>query len=211
MRTTNEPVRSPWGIAFSGFGLVFLLVLTVAIAPIAVKVWAFDVAPVSVKLLLPLGAALVLVGGLCFNAESLCSQVDGLLPRPRRGVLTLEPPRSISISLVLGCAGTWIFVVGVIVVFVDLLRRGKTPYMWVWLVVLALCALAVWVGYVLLRMSRSRFVADGWGLRWEYPFWPSAIQLPWEQIARIELRGSRLLSMRMAVITDDGRSRLVYA
>ena len=214
---TNEPVRSPWGIAFSVFGLVFLLVLTVAMALVAVKFWALDDIPVSamsvvsVKVLLPLGAALVLIGGLCFNAVSLRLQVDGVLPCPRRGVLTLEPPRSISVSLVLGCTGTWIFVVGVIVVFVDLLSRGKTPHMWDWLVVLALCALAVWVGYVLLRMSRSRFVADGWGLRWENPFRLSAIQLPWEQIARIELRGSRLLSMRMAVITNDGRSRLVYA
>jgi hypothetical protein len=209
---TNEPVRSQWGIAFSGFVLVILLVLTVAIALVAVKVWALDVnvAPVSVKGLLPLGAALVLGGDLFFNAVILRSQVGGHLPRPRRGVLALGPPRSISVSLVLGCAGTWIFVVGVIVVFVDLLSRGKTPYMWVWLGVLALCTLAVWVGYVLLRMSRSRFVADGWGLRWENPFWPSAIQLPWKQIARIELRGSRLLSMRMVAITNDGRSRSVW-
>jgi hypothetical protein len=64
---------------------------------------------------------------------------------------------------------------------------------------------------VLLRLSRIRFVADDWGLRWANPFCPSATQLPWEAIARIELRGSRLLSMRVVAITNDGRSRLVWA
>jgi hypothetical protein len=72
----------------------------------------------------------------------LRSQVEGLLPRPRHGVLALGASRSISIALVLGGAGTWIFVVGVMIAFVDL---GKTPRIGFWDVVLALCAL-VWMG-----------------------------------------------------------------
>ena len=204
---TNEAVRWPWGIAFYGFGLVILLVGTVAISLLAVKVWALDVAPVSVKVLLPLGAALAVIGGLCYMTLCIRSQVEGLLPRPRHGVLALGPSRSISVALVLGCAGTWIFVVGAIIAFVDV---GKTPRIGFWNIVLALCAL-VWLGYVLLRLSRIRFVADDWGLRWANPFWPSTTQLPWEGIARMELRGSRLLSMRVVVITNDGRSRLVWA
>jgi hypothetical protein len=201
---TNEAVRSPWGIAFYGFGLVIILVGTVAISLLAVKVWALDV-PVLVEVLLPLGAALTMIAGLCYMALGIRSQVDGALPRPRHGVLALGPSRSSSISLVLGGVGTWIFVVGVMIALVDL---GKAPRGF-WVVVLALCAL-VWMGYVLLRMSRIRFVADDWGLRWANPFWPSATQLPWEGIARIELRGSRLLSMRIVVITNNGRSPLVW-
>ena len=204
MRTTNEPVRSPWGIALYGFGLVIPLVGTVAISLLAVKVWGLDV-PVPVKVLLPLGAALALIGLFCYMALCLRSQVEGLLPRRRHGVLVLGASRSISISLVLGGAGTWIFVVGVMIGLVDL---GKTPRGF-WVVVLALCAL-VWMGYVLVRLSRIRFVADDWGLRWANPFWPSATQLPWERIATIELRGSRLLSIRIVVITNDSRSRLVW-
>jgi len=201
---TNEAVRSPWGIAFYGFGLVIILVGTVAISLLAVKVWALD-APVLVEVLLPLGAALTMIAGLCYMALGIRSQVEGLLPRRRHGVLVLGASRSRSISLVLGGAGTWIFVVGVMIGLVDL---GKTPRGF-WVVVLALCAL-VWMGYVLVRLSRIRFVADDLGLRWANPFWPSATQLPWERIARIELRGSRLLSIRIVVITNDSRSRLVW-
>jgi hypothetical protein len=40
--------------------------------------------------------------------------------------------------------------------------------------VLTLCAALAWTGYGLLRLSRSRFVADGWGLRWANPLWPSS-------------------------------------
>lgn len=90
-----------------------------------------------------------------------------------------------------------------------LLLQGQDPAHRFWVVVLALCAL-VWMGYVLPTVSRIRFAADGWGLQWGNPLWPSATQLPWEGIARIELRGSRLLSMRMVVITNDGRSRLAW-
>jgi hypothetical protein len=203
---TNEGVRSPWGIAFYGFGLVIVLVGTVAISLLTLKIGALDDVPVPVKLLLLLGAALAMIGVICYMALCLRSQVEGLLPRPRHGVLALGASRSISISLVLGGVGTWIFVVGAMIALVDL---GKTPRGF-WLVVLALCAL-VWMAYVLVRLSRIRFVADDWGLRWANPFWPSASQLPWEGIARIDLRGSRLLSMRVVVITNDGRSRLVWA
>jgi hypothetical protein len=205
---TNERVRSPWGIAFFRFGVLVLLVGAVAISLLAVKIPALEDVPVLVRVLLPLGAALTAIGGLCYMALCLRLQGDGLLPRPRHGVLALGPTRSISISLVLGCVGVWIFVVGVLV---ELLSSGKTPLMWYLVVVLTLCAALVWIGYVFLRLSRFRFVADGWGLRWANPLWPSATQLPWEGIARIELRGSRLLSMRMVVITNDGRSRLVWA
>lgn len=95
--------------------------------------------------------------------------------------------------------------------FVDLLNSGKTPRMEFWGVALALCALTALMGFVLFRTRRMRFVADGWGLRWENPFWRSSTRLPWEGIARIELRGSRLLSMRIVVTTNDGRSRSVWA
>ncbi len=158
-----------------------------------------DDAPLPVKVLLPLEAALMMIGGLCFMALCVRSQVHGFLPRPRHGVLAIGPPRSIAISLVLSYAGIWIFVVGAMVGLVDLLYGGHTPRMGFWLVVLALCAL-VWMSYVLLRLGRIRFVADGWGLRWENPLWPSGTQLPWEEIARMELRGSLLLSMRMVFI-----------
>jgi hypothetical protein len=207
---TNESIRSQWGIAFYGIGLVMVLVGTVVISPLAVKVWALDDAPVPVRVLLLIGAALLAIGGLCYMALCLRSQVDGLLPRPRHGVLAIGPPRSITISAALGGAGTWIFVIGVIGALADLLYSGKTPRPGFWLVVLALFAL-VWLGYMLLRVSRIRFVADGWGLRWANPLWPSATQLAWDGIAGIELRGSRLLSMRVVVITNDGRSRLVWA
>lgn len=80
---TNQPVRSPWGIAFLGSALVLLLAGTAEISRLAVKVWGVDDAPAHVKVLLLLGAALVLSGGLCFMAVCLRSQVDGLLPRPR--------------------------------------------------------------------------------------------------------------------------------
>jgi hypothetical protein len=204
---TNEPVRSPWVIAFFRFGVVVLLVGAVAISLLAVQIPALDDVPVPVKVLLPLGAALIAIGGLCYMALCARLQGNGLLPRPRHGVLALGPTRSISISLVLGCVGVWIFVVGMLV---DL-YSGKTPRMGFLVFALTLYAALVWTGYVFLRLSRLRFVADGWGLRWANPFWPSATQLPWEGIARIELRGSRLLSMRMVVITNDGRSRLVWA
>jgi hypothetical protein len=190
--------------------LVILLVATVAISLQAVRVWGLDHVPVHVKVLLLLAAALVLGGGLCFIAVCLRSQVDGILPSPRHGVLAIGPSRLISISLVLGSAGIWIFVVGVIATFVDFLTSGKTPRMEFWGVALALCSLVTWMGYVLFRTNRIRFVADGWGLRWENPFWRSSTQLPWEGIARIELRGSRLLSMRMVAITNDDHSRLVW-
>jgi hypothetical protein len=208
---TSEPVHSPWGIAFFRFCMVLLLVWVVAISLLAVKIPALDDVPVLVWVLLPLGAALFAIGGLCYQALCVRLQGDGLLPRPRHGVLALGPTRAVSISLVVGCAGTWIFVVGVVVLFVDVDSSGKTPRMWFLVVVLTLCAALAWTGYGLLRLSRFRFVADGWGLRWANPLWPSSTQLPWERIARIELRGSRLLSMRMVCITNDGRSRLVWA
>jgi hypothetical protein len=212
---TNEPVRSLWGIAFNGFGVVFLLVALVATFLLAEKLWALDGVPVLVEVLLPLGAALMMIGGLCYMALGIRSQVDGVLPRPRHGVLTLGPSRLASISFVLACTGTWIFGVGLVIALVFVLDNDKTIRMGFWPIVVLLvfvlaCPIVAWMGYVLLRMSRLRFVADGWGLRWGNPFWPSPIQLQWEGIERIELRGSRPLSMRMVVITNDGRSRLVW-
>jgi hypothetical protein len=119
---TNEPVRSLWGIAFFGFGLVILLVGTVAISLLAMKVWVLDDVPVSVKVLLLLGAALMAIGGLCYMASCVRSQVDGLVPRPRYGVLALGPSRSISFSLVLECAAVWMFAVGILV------RVRRSPF-----------------------------------------------------------------------------------
>jgi len=165
---TNEPLRSPWGIALHVFGVVFLLVALVATLLLVEKLWALDGVPVLVKVLLPLGAALMMIAGLCYMALGIRSQVDGVLPRPRHGVLALGPPRLASISFVFACTGTWIFVVGVVVALVYVLHSGKTILMGFSLIVvvlvLALCPIVVWMGYVLLRMSRIRFVADGWGL-----------------------------------------------
>jgi len=212
---TNELLRSPWGIALHGFGVVFLLVALVATLRPAEKLWALDGVPVFIKVLLPLGAALMMIGGLCYMALGIRSQVDGVLPRPRHGVLALGPSRLASISFGLGCTGTWIFVVGLVVALMYVLVSGATIRLGFWPIVVMLvlvlaCPIVACMGYVLLRMSRLRFVADGWGLRWGNPFWPSPIRLPWEGIERIELRGSRPLSMRMVVITNDGRSRLVW-
>lgn len=200
--------RAPWGIALHGFFLVSVFVLVAEIARLFVKLWTLDNVPMPISVLLTLGTALLATSFICSAILCIRWQVDGVVARPRDGVLSLGLPSAIQPFVIVACVGAWIFMAGGIVATGDILLNTSTSLPWIGALVLALCGLAL-VTFMFFRMTRVRFIADGWGLRWDNPVWPSSTQLPWEQIARIELRGSRVLAMRIVVTTLDGHSRWI--
>ena len=205
----DERFRAPWGTALYVVFLAIFLPMVAAIARLELRMWALDDVPLGVDVLIPLGTALFATGFICAVIPCIRWQGGGVLARPRDGALSLGLPRSIYPFLILACVGAWVFIVGGVFAAVHLALNTSISLPGIGTFVLLL-GLAALLTHGLFRMTRIRFVADGWGLRWDHPVWPSSTHLPWEQILSIDLRGSRVFAMRIVVITIDGRSRLIW-
>jgi hypothetical protein len=54
----------------------------------------------------------------------------------------------------------------------------------------------------------ARLEANAWGIRCTTPF--TTIRLPWGDVRALELRGSSKFSQRIVVVSEDGRSRMLW-
>jgi hypothetical protein len=211
---TTERVRSPWGVVLY---TVLLGVDLVALGAVLVVSWSLRTTELSIiaRVLLLIGGLLLVASFTWVTVLTLRLQANARIPRAHGGRLTLTAPDSARRVIPIGMVGLATIAVGTVFVLPHGISEANVPmtsYRWA-LVVALLLTLVVLAVLLLaaLRLVRIRFVADRSGLAWDHPFRPIRIEIAWGEVERIELRGRRLITQRLVVITRDGRERIAWA
>jgi hypothetical protein len=130
------------------------------------------------------------------------------IPRAHEGILDVRFPRQLCRGLRSAGIGGALFTVGALMgvwaILIDepvtWFRAGAALFMVLMLLVLAL----VFIGALL--SDRVRFVADGWGLRWDGPLGLASIKVAWTEITRLSRREKGMLAPRLVATTQEGRT-----
>lgn len=165
-----------------------------------------DIAPFTVMMA---GGLVVTVGGAWLSVVGIGLRWRPSIPRAHEGVLDLRLPRQYCRGLRFFGIGGAIFTVGALmgiwVILTDepitWFRAGAVLFLLLMLLPLG----GLFMGAFL--SDRIRFVADGWGLRWDSQFTKTSIRLPWTDIADLSRReGGKLRGPSVVVITNEGRT-----
>jgi hypothetical protein len=193
------------GVALNGIALVFAIVAGSFFAYVGWKSLDADLAPFSV---IAAGGCVLTVGMAWASVVRMRQLWRPSIPRAREGVLELRLPRQVCWCLRVGGVGGAIFTVGGLMAIWVVLT--DEPVTWfragavLFLVLLLLLLVASSIGGFL--SDRIRFVADGWGLRFDGPFSITSIRLPWTDIARLYRREGGMLGPRLVAVTKEGRT-----
>lgn len=194
------------GVLLQGIALVVAILTSSLFAYFGWRSLDADIAPFTV----------MMAGGWVLTVGTAWTSVVGMrlrwrpsIPRAHEGVLDLRFPRQWCRSLRLCGIGGAIFTVGGLMGIWVILT--DEPVTWfragavVFLLLMLLLLVALFIGAFL--SDRIRFVADGWGLRWDGPLPKTSILLPWSDIALLSQReGGMLRGPQVVAITKEGRT-----
>jgi hypothetical protein len=192
-------------VVLNGIALVFAIVAGSLFAYFGWKSIGADLAPISV---IAAGGCVLTVGLAWTSVVRMRQLRRPSIPRAREGILELRLPRQYCRSLRLCGVGGAIFTVGGLMAIWVILT--DEPVTWfragaVLFLVVMLLLLVAWFIWCFLS-DRIRFVADGWGLRFDGPISILSIHLAWTDIANLSRREGGMLGPRLVAVTKEGRT-----
>jgi hypothetical protein len=192
------------GVVLSAIGLVCAVFASCLIAYFGWKSLEADIAPFTMMMA---GGWIVTLGAAWASVVRMRLAWEPSIPRAHHGVLEVRFPGQWCQSLRFSSVGGAIFTVGALMAIWVILtdepltwfRAGAVVFLVLFLVFLILFFIAAFLS------NRVRFMADGWGLRWEGPLPGASIRLPWTDIAELARREGRMLAPRLVAVTKAGR------
>jgi hypothetical protein len=194
------------GLVLFGLTLVVAILFGSLFAYFGWRSLDADIAPFTVMMA---GGLVVTVGGAWMSVVGMGLRWRPSIPRAHGGVLDLRLPQQYWLGLRFFGIGGAIFTVGALMGIWVILT--DEPITWfragavLFLLLMLLPLVVLFIGAFL--SNRIRFVADGWGLRWDGQFTKTSIRLPWTDIADLSRReGGKLRGPSVVAVTNEGRT-----
>ena len=167
-----------------------------------------DIAPFTVMMA---GGWIVTLGGAWSSAVRMRLAWEPSVPRAVGGVLEVRLPRAFCRSLRFAGVGGAVFTVGALMAIwviltdepVTWFRAGAVMFLVLFLLFLILFFISAFLS------NRVRFMADGWGIRWDGPLPAASIRLAWTDIVQLSRREGRILAPALVAVPKDGRKRIL--
>jgi hypothetical protein len=196
------------GVVQYGVALVVAILAESFFAYVAWKSLDNDLAPFSV---MGAGGCVFALGMAWTSVVRMRQLWEPSVPRAHEGVLEVSFPRPLCRSLRLSGIGGAIFTVGGLMgIWVILTDEPVTWFRAFAVLLLVLMLLALVAGFASAFLSdRIRFVADGWGLRFDGPISIASILLPWTDIAGLSRRTGSMMGPRIVAVTNEGRTLVI--